>query len=222
MTRTPERSIEQIRKAARAAATLTQRFVKTSQQSLILDKLLLLHEERNCLAAMTALRKIDGLALVAPTGSGKTRTLEWVFSELERLCADTEPGSPNPVRIASVRVRTPATLRTAAEAVMEEIGYPVSTRSMTDATISALWEKVHFQLKAKKITVLHFDEAQDIWGNANTPQRKAVINTLKSLSQNKEFFAFLQRFRLNRMASSTIFCGKVLQQTRTVSCIIQK
>lgn len=187
MARTPQPTIDQIRKAARAAASLTQRFVKTRQQSDILNKLLLLHEERNCLAAMNALRKIDGLALVAPTGSGKTRTLEWVFSELEQLSASADPGPPNPVKIASVRVRTPATLRTAAEAVMHEIGYPTTTRSMTDATISVLWEQVHYQLRELKITILHFDEAQDIWGNANKPQRRAVINTLKSLSQNKEW-----------------------------------
>ncbi|WP_324754337.1 TniB family NTP-binding protein [Roseovarius sp. Pro17] len=187
MTRAQKITIENIRVAASAAATLSKRFVKTQQQSDILNKLLLLHEERNCLVSLKALRKIDGLALVAPTGAGKTRTLEWVFAELDRLSVGTGPGGPNPVKIASVRVRTPATLRTAAEAVMDEIGYPTTTRNMTDATLSVLWEKVHYQLKAQKVTVLHFDEAQDIWGNANKPQRKAVINTLKSLSQNKEW-----------------------------------
>ncbi len=70
---------------------------------------------------------------------------------------------------------------------MHEIGYPTTTRSMTDATISFLLEQVHYQLKELKIILLHFDEAQDIWGNANKPQRIAVINTLKSLSQNKEW-----------------------------------
>ena len=37
-----------------------------------------------------------------------------------------------------------------------------TTRSMTDSTISVLWEQVHFQLKELKVTILHFDEAQDI------------------------------------------------------------
>lgn len=147
MANAPDINIAKIREAARKAASLTKRFVRTQQQSDILGKLLLLHEERNSLASMNALRKIDGLALVAPTGSGKTRTLEWVFSELERLSAEADPAAPNTVKIASVRVRTPATLRTAAEAVMHEIGYPTTTRSMTDATISVLWEQVHYQLK---------------------------------------------------------------------------
>ena len=40
--------------------------------------------------------------------------------------------------------------------------------------MSGLWDKVHFQLKALKVGILHFDEAQDIWGNANNPQRVAV------------------------------------------------
>lgn len=87
----PQNLRRKIRKAAHAAATLTQRSVKTSQHADILDKLLLLHEERNCLTAMKKLRKIDGLALVAPTGSGKTRTPEWVFAELERLSVGADP-----------------------------------------------------------------------------------------------------------------------------------
>ncbi len=87
----PDINIAQIPEAARKAASLTKRFVRTQQQSDILGKLLLLHEERNSLASMNALRKIDGLALGAPTGSGTTRTLEWVFSELEPLSAGMEP-----------------------------------------------------------------------------------------------------------------------------------
>lgn len=76
MTCEPEITIEAIRKAANVAATLRQRFVQTKQQSAILQKLLLLHEERNALAAMWSLTKIDGMALLSPTGSGKTWKLE--------------------------------------------------------------------------------------------------------------------------------------------------
>ncbi len=91
------------------------------------------------------------------------------------------------LQIVSVRMPTPATLKTAAEAVMEEIGYPVNDRATTEANASDRWEQLRRLLKAKRVTVLHFDEAQDIWGNANKPQRRAVINTLKSLSQNKDW-----------------------------------
>jgi len=185
MARNHEISIEQIQRAARMAADLSQRFVKTRQQTVILTKLLLLHEERNRAIENKAFKNTDGLAVVAPTGAGKSRTLEWVFSELERIAAS--PDSTGPVNIVSVRVRTPATLRTTAEAVMAKIGYPVPIRNLNEATVSGLWEKVHFQLKAQKVSILHFDEAQDIWGNANKPQRVAVINTLKSLTQNPEW-----------------------------------
>jgi hypothetical protein len=175
-------SIEQIRKAARVAADLSRRFVKTPQQTVVLNKLLLLYEERNRAIETNTFSQTDGLALVAPTGAGKSRTLKWVFSELERIAAS--PGSNGSVNILSVRVRTPANLRTAAEAVMGQIGYPVPIRNLTEATVPGLWEKVHFQLKAQKVCILHLDEAQDIWGNANKPQRVAANNTLKSLTQN--------------------------------------
>lgn len=71
MARKPKVAIDQIRAAGRVAATLSQRFVKTSQQTTILNKLLLLNEERNCLTSMGALETIDGMAVVAPTGSGR-------------------------------------------------------------------------------------------------------------------------------------------------------
>lgn len=70
---------------------------------------------------------------------------------------------------------------------MEEIGYPVNVTATTEANATGRWEQLRGLFKAKRVTVLHFDEAQDIWGNANQPQRRAVINTLKSLSQNKEW-----------------------------------
>lgn len=126
------------------------------------------------------------MALLAPTGSGKTRTLEWVFAELERLMAHSAKGKHD-LRIVSVRMPTPSTLKTAAEAVMEEIGYPVNVKATTEANATDRWEQLRRLLKAQRVTVLHFDEAQDIWGNANKPQRRAVINTLKSLSQNKDW-----------------------------------
>lgn len=186
MNREPEITLDAIRKAANVAATLRQRFVRTTQQSAILNKLLLLHEERNALAAMGTLTKIDGMALLAPTGSGKTRTLEWVFTELKRMMS-TGADHRHDLRVVSVRMPTPATLKTAAEAVMKEVGYPVSLRATTETNATDRWTQLRSILKELRVTVLHFDEAQDIWGNANKPQRKSVINTLKSLSQNKEW-----------------------------------
>ncbi len=65
----PETTLDAIRQAANVAATLRQRFVKTKHQSAILNKLLLLHEERNALAAKGALTKMMAwpcLLLLAP------------------------------------------------------------------------------------------------------------------------------------------------------------
>ena len=175
MVRKPDISLDAIDKAADVAADLSKRFVVTAQQTAILNKLLLLHAKRNALAARGQLTRIDGMALLAPTGSGKTRTLEWVFAELERLMAHSAKGKHD-LRIVSVRMPTPSTLKTAAEAVMEEIGYPVNVKATTEANATDRWEQLRRLLKAQRVTVLHFDEAQDIWGNANKPQRRAVIN----------------------------------------------
>jgi hypothetical protein len=37
-------------------------------------------------------------------------------------------------------------------------------------------------MQAQSVSIPHFNKAQDIWGNANKPQRIAVINTLNSLT----------------------------------------
>jgi hypothetical protein len=61
MARKQEVSIEQIRKAARVAADLSRRFVKTPQQTVVLNKLLLLYEERNRAIETNTFSQTDGL-----------------------------------------------------------------------------------------------------------------------------------------------------------------
>ncbi len=99
---------------------------------------------------------------------------------------------------------------------MEEVGYPVNVTATTEANATGRWEQLRGLLKAKRVTVLHFDEAQDIWGNANQPQRRAVINTLKSLSQNKEWPFIVLLFgteELKEMVNQDYQLGRRLKPT---------
>ena len=128
----------------------------------------------------------------------------------------TGAGVESDLHVVSVRMPTPATLKTAAEAVREEIGYPVNVKATTEVNATDRWEHLRRLLKAKRVTLLHFDEAQDIWGNANKPQRRAVINTLKSLSQNKEwpFIVVLSGTEeLKEMVNQDLQLGRRLKPT---------
>lgn len=57
---------ERTQNASTKNATLEAQFVRTKRYDRILEEILVVHEQR----------KARGLALLAPTGSGKTRTLD--------------------------------------------------------------------------------------------------------------------------------------------------
>lgn len=178
---------ERIVEAAKMAASLEEFFVRSSRHEEILTEISLVHEARLASSQRSTLRETRGFALIAPTGSGKTRTLEKVFAEIEG--SSGKSGLPGDRCVLSVRVTTPATLKTVGVAILKELGYLEGVKSNygNDHTFADVWETVHFQMQKQGIEILHLDEAQDLYESANKLQRISVINTLKSLAQSKQW-----------------------------------
>lgn len=65
--------------------------------------------------------------------------------------------------------------------LLNALGYPVG-RMPTTAIIR---DKVGFHLRERQVKFLHLDEAQDIASSQSAREKIAVINTLKSLMQNR-------------------------------------
>lgn len=93
-------------------------------------------------------------------------------------------------------VPSPATLKELGRKTARTLGYPISG----NATGPVIWDLVKFHAQERGTIMIHFDEAQDIavtqtkMSDPNTPlvfknerEWQAVINTLKSLQQNKSW-----------------------------------
>lgn len=172
------------KEAAKTAASLEELFVDTSRYKTVLSEILIVHEQRKAADAAGTLKKARGFALVAPTGSGKTRTLERVFSNIEAMNGKT--GGPGDRIVLSLNVATPANLKSVGIAILKALGvHRLNEGPRSDSgTYPEIWEMIYAQLMLQKIEILHLDEAQDLYENANKLQRKAVLNTLKTLTQN--------------------------------------
>ena len=80
---------------------------------------------------------------------------------------------------------TPANLKSVGIGILKAFGvHRLNDGPRSDSgTYPEIWEMIYAQLKLWKIEILHLDEAQDLYENANILQRKAVLNILKTLTQ---------------------------------------
>lgn len=123
----------------------------------------------------------SGLAIIGGSGSGKSTALRWLFSkhkDLVPLSEETETAD-----VASFLIPSPATLKYVGQSCLEGLGYPLRR----NCTAGYIWSLVQNSLRQRRTLFLHLDEAQDLHINQNKSEQQAVINTLKSLMQNKKW-----------------------------------
>ena len=140
---------------------------------------LLAHRRTQVASGMVV--EMRAIALIGASGSGKT-------THVERLI-QTTPDLRQPKAgedlcdVIVVRVPSPATLKSVGRAVLEALGRPLKR----ERTADAIWEMVRNFLRERKVLFVLLDEAQDIARHQTPKEMQAVINTLKSLMQNKDW-----------------------------------
>lgn len=125
--------------------------------------------------ALGVRREARGLAVVGETGPGKSTALE---SVVDRMIGD---GTVKPGEVASAIVPSPASLKLVGASVLDALGYPLRV----NRTGAIIWQRVRDQLQLNGTLVLILDEAQDLMHEQSARERRAVVNTLKSLMQNR-------------------------------------
>ncbi|UWQ14143.1 TniB family NTP-binding protein [Aliiroseovarius sp. M344] len=122
-----------------------------------------------------------GLAVIGNSGSGKSTGVAHFFrkSETLSLLADGNDTAD----VASFLVPSPATLKGVGISCLSGLGYPL----MRDRTAGIIWELVQSHLRELKVIFLHLDEAQDLMGSQSEREMLAVVNTLKSVMQNRHW-----------------------------------
>ncbi len=122
-----------------------------------------------------------GIALIGASGSGKTTAVNRLLRTYERP-QETDQRS-DICEVLSFTVPSPATLKFVGQTGLQAIGYPLRR----DKTSQIIWEMFREHLHARRTLFLHLDEAQDLATHQTPREMQSVINTLKSLMQNKQW-----------------------------------
>ncbi|OSP54461.1 ATP-binding protein [Pseudoruegeria sp. SK021] len=138
-------------------------------------------ENRRAEIATNVVRETRGIALIGASGSGKSTAIARLLRTSPKLVlANTESHRCD---VISLTVPSPATLKSLGRAIAEALGRPLKHEKTADTT----WELVRAFLKERRVLFLHLDEAQDISRHQTPKEMQAIVNTLKSLMQHKEW-----------------------------------
>jgi hypothetical protein len=116
----------------------------------------------------------SGLALIGPTGVGKSRSLERYFDKHPVLRGYAGPASRSP--LISITVPSPCTSMQLARALLRATGYGVER----DLPAHRLWEMAFERLHNMQKFIVHFDEMQHVVHNMPDKELQQMADTLKN------------------------------------------
>lgn len=116
----------------------------------------------------------SGLALIGPTGVGKSRSLARFFDKHAVLRGYADPTSRSP--LISITVPSPCTSMQLARALLRATGYGVER----DLPAHRLWEMAFERLHNMKKFIVHFDEIQHVVHNMPAKELQQMADTLKN------------------------------------------
>lgn len=115
---------------------------------------------------------VEAILVSGPSGSGKSRTLDQVVSEIPALTSGDFP------MLRSLRVAAPVTLKSLAAQLLLICG----RTPKSSATGARLWHEVMSALEANGVALLHLDEIQDLALSASENDRREILALLKALA----------------------------------------
>jgi len=138
-------------------------------------------KRRRAAERMSSVREARGIVVIGAPGSGKTtavtRLLE-LYPDLAKPEASVELAE-----VICLQIPSPATLKHVGTAMLHALGYPLQR----DRPAAFIWEQVRHLLQKRGTLFVHLDEAQDLHTNKSQSARSDVVNTLKSLMNNRSW-----------------------------------
>lgn len=138
-------------------------------------------KERLAVRELGIFKEPKGIVLTGGSGSGKTTAVNRLRADYPKLRGIQEGGDV--ADFVSLRVPSPATLKRVGFAMLRALGYPLER----DKPAAFIWDQVRVLLAQQQTTFVHLDEAQDLLTNNTDFARRDVVNTLKSLMNDKDW-----------------------------------
>jgi len=181
MTTTEQKSLHDIRTIIEG---LRSRYLKTERDQLFrahLDRLLKCDANGNLIpepVVYTSTGDTHGIVLVDGAGGGKTSLVRHALRThpaLQAASAETKPW-------ISVRVPSPATLKSLGLEVLRRSGYPKISESRERWSV---WNLVRQRLQELGTVVLWIDEAHDLFKPGASRETRDILDTFKILMQDE-------------------------------------
>lgn len=167
--------------AYRKLAQLRKQFVQHESYLELSNQFDRLIERRRFELAENNVFEARGIAVIGGSGSGKTTAVDHLFRK--HTVKEFKPDEIPPAELVNVRVPSPATVKYVGITTLAALGYPMQR----ERTGPIIWDLVKFHLRQRQTLFVHFDEAQDFFCNQQGREMQSVINTIKSLMQNKDW-----------------------------------
>ncbi|KIC29722.1 hypothetical protein RA25_19770 [Leisingera sp. ANG-S5] len=125
--------------------------------------------------------EVEAIALTGAPGSGKTTAVDYTISKHKDLILASH--EQDVCEVIQFKMPSPVTLKTVGGALSVALGYDLRR----DKSAALIWQHVRRILKERKTLFVHLDELQDIYVSKADRTRSEVVNTLKSVMNNKDW-----------------------------------
>ncbi|MFS4581103.1 ATP-binding protein [Phaeobacter sp. C3_T13_0] len=171
---------DRIKHTAKRVAALRNHFINHERFEPLEAQLTLLLEKRLADIEIGQTNEAHGMALSGPSGAGKTTAMSFLAQRTqERLRAEGHGDRC----IVSLRVPSPATLKSVGQALLRELGYKISSERQA----WYIWDLVRHQLKELGVTNILLDEAQELASRGTKHELNSVASMLKTLMTDPEW-----------------------------------
>jgi len=169
---------EKIQAAITRIAPLREKYIETPRDNVVRTNLnLLIATRANNVIASQPNTKL-GMMLTGASGAGKSTMLQRQLSRHPALAVPA--GDDDQLPYVSFRIESPITLKSLGLQTLHKLGYAMK-RSSNKADY---WNDVRDQLQLRRVQILHFDEAQDIFESGTKRDIRELLGTFKGLMSN--------------------------------------
>jgi hypothetical protein len=166
--------------AAERVTPIRAKYIETRRDSEIETQLniLLATSEQNRITAKPDSKM--GLLVTGQSGAGKSTMLKRLLGRHPALARD---GDPNHLPLVSIRMESPLTFKSLGLQTLRALGY----QQVRDNSKANYWADVRDQLELRRVKVLHFDEAQEVFLASSATDARGILDMFKGLMGNERW-----------------------------------